>query len=85
MEKNLLIEGIEEGLERIRPYLHADGGDIEFVELTDDMIVRVRLTGACHGCPLSMQTLKSGVEEMLKRHVPDIKEVVDVSMSGVEL
>lgn len=63
-------------LERIRPYLQSDGGDIELVNITDDHIVQVRLTGACNGCPFSMQTLKAGVELALLKEVPEIKEVV---------
>jgi len=65
-------------LEGIRPYLQADGGDISIVELTDDMVVRVRLQGACDGCPMSIQTLKNGVEMVIKNNVPVIKEVVAV-------
>lgn len=63
-------------LEKIRPYLQSDGGDIELVNITDDHIVQVRLTGACNGCPFSMQTLKAGVELALLKEVPEIKEVV---------
>ncbi|MFN2379458.1 MAG: NifU family protein [Bacteroidales bacterium] len=63
-------------LEKIRPYLQSDGGDIELVNITDDHIVQVRLTGACNGCPFSMQTLKAGVEMALLKEVPEIKEVV---------
>ena len=62
----------------VRPYLQADGGDIELVEVTDDNIVKVRLKGACRGCPYSVQTLKSGVEKAIVREVPEIKEVVEV-------
>jgi len=69
---------VEAALEKVRPYLVADGGNIELVEVTDEMIVRVRLTGACHGCPFSMQTLKAGVEMAVKKEVPEVKEVVDV-------
>lgn len=70
---------VEEALEKIRPYLVADGGDIVLVEITDDYIVKVELTGACHGCPFSMQTLKAGVEMAVKKEVPQIKEVVQVN------
>ncbi len=70
---------VEEALEKVRPYLVADGGDIVLVEVTDDYIVKVELTGACHGCPFSMQTLKSGVEMAVKKEVPQIKEVVQVN------
>jgi Fe-S cluster biogenesis protein NfuA len=63
-------------LERIRPYLQNDGGDIELLEVTDDMSVKVKLTGACHGCPYSMQTLKAGVEQVIMKEVPEIRSVI---------
>ena len=72
-------ERVEKALEKIRPYLVADGGDIAIVDITDDMIVRVELKGACHGCPFSMQTLKAGVEMAVRNEVPEIKEVVDIN------
>lgn len=69
---------VEIALEKIRPYLIADGGNIELVEITDDKVVKVQLTGACSGCPFSMQTLKAGVEMAVKKEVPEIVEVVDI-------
>jgi len=72
-------ERIEAALEKIRPYLVADGGDIALVDITDDMVVKVEMKGACNGCPFSMQTLKAGVEIAIKKEVPEIKEVVDVN------
>lgn len=71
-------ERIEKAIETIRPYLQADGGDIILIEVTDDLIVKVKLLGACEGCPFSMQTLKSGVEQVILKEVPEIKEVVSV-------
>ena len=62
-------------LDKLRPYLQADGGDIKLVEITDDFIVKVKLEGACHGCPFSMQTLKGGVEQALMKEVPEITGV----------
>lgn len=78
VEKGKLQERIMRTLDRIRPYLQSDGGDIDLVEITDDYIVRVRLTGACQGCPFSLQTLKAGVESALMKEVPEIVEVVAV-------
>ncbi len=72
-------ERVEKALEKIRPYLVADGGDISIVEITDDMIVRVEMMGACNGCPFSMQTLKAGVEMAVRNEVPEIREVVDIN------
>ncbi len=65
---------VEIALEKIRPMLQRDGGDIELVEVNDG-VVKVRLTGACKGCPMSQMTLKQGVEKMLLKEVPGLKEV----------
>ena len=69
---------IQTALNKIRPALQADGGDVELVDVSEDGIVKVRLTGACGGCPMSQMTLKMGVERMLKQEVPEVKEVVGV-------
>ncbi|MGF1585685.1 MAG: NifU family protein [Bacteroidales bacterium] len=76
--KDGLLKRANETLDQVRPYLQADGGDIEIVELTDENILKVRLTGACNGCPFSMQTLKAGVEQAIKRDIPEILEVIEV-------
>jgi len=70
-------EKVEAALNKVRPALQADGGDVELVEVTDG-VVKVRLTGACGGCPMSQMTLKMGIERHLKREVPEVKEVVSV-------
>lgn len=67
-------EDIEAALEKIRPALQADGGDVELVDVIDG-VVKVRLTGACGTCPMATMTLKSGVERILKEEVPEVKEV----------
>ena len=77
-DKNI-IEKIEGALTKIRPYLELDGGDINLVEVTDDMVVKVKLVGACSSCNVSMMTLKNGVEVAIKSAVPEVKEVVDVT------
>ena len=79
IEKEEILKRVHLSLEQVRPYLKADGGDIEVVELTENFILKVRLTGACHGCPFSMQTLKAGVEQAIKRDIPEIEEVVAVN------
>ncbi len=72
-------EKVEKALESIRGYLQADGGDIELVEVDEtEGIVKVKLTGACGGCPMSQMTLQMGVERVVKQHVPEIKKVVAV-------
>jgi Fe-S cluster biogenesis protein NfuA len=66
---------VEQALEKIRPFLQRDGGDIQLIDVTEDGIVKVQLTGACHGCPMSQMTLKQGVERALMKEVPGVKEV----------
>ena len=73
-----IIKRIEKSIEEVRPFLQADCGDISLVEVTPDFIVRVKLLGACGSCPFSVQTLKLGVEDKLKKDVPEVKEVVSV-------
>jgi Fe-S cluster biogenesis protein NfuA len=68
-------EKVKESLDRIRPRLQADRGDVELVEVTDDGVVKVRLVGACKGCPMSQMTLKQGIERILKQEVPEVKSV----------
>lgn len=74
-----IIDKIEQALEKIRPYLNDDGGDIILVGVTKSMVVKVKLTGACQTCDVSMMTLKNGVEIAIKRAVPEVKKVVDVT------
>tara|TARA_B100000401_G_C52786096_1_gene710904 strand:- start:533 stop:772 length:240 start_codon:yes stop_codon:yes gene_type:complete len=76
-DKNIL-QKIENALEEIRPFLLSDGGDINFVELTEDWIVKVKLVGACKTCNISQMTLKNGVEVAIKTAVPEVQKVVEV-------
>jgi len=69
-------ERVVKALNRVRPYLQNDGGDIDLIEITEDLTVKVKLKGACHGCPFSMQTLKAGVEQAIMQEVPEIKKVI---------
>ncbi len=71
-------ERVEEVLNLIRPMLQADGGDVELVDVSDDGIVSVKLTGACGSCPMSTMTLKVGIERNLMEQIPEVKEVVQV-------
>jgi len=71
-------EKVEAILAQVRPILQGDGGDVELVEVSDEGIVKVKLTGACAGCPMSTMTLKNGIEKILKDKVPEVKEVVAV-------
>ncbi len=72
----MLREKVEEVLEKIRPALQNDGGDVELVDVDESGVVKVRLKGACAGCPMSQMTLKQGIESTLKQEIPEVKEVV---------
>jgi Thioredoxin-like proteins and domains len=68
-------EQVQEALNKIRPQLQADGGDVELVDFNEAGVVKVRLTGACGGCPMSQMTLKMGIEKFLKQQIPDVTSV----------
>ena len=68
-------EKVEKALEKIRPMLQADGGDVQLVDVSPDGVVKVKLTGACGCCPMAQMTLKAGIEAELKKLVPGVKEV----------
>ncbi len=68
-------EKVQKAIEEVRPHLQADGGDVELVEVTDDNVVKVRLLGACVGCPMRQMTLTHGITQFLKKKVPEIKSV----------
>jgi Fe-S cluster biogenesis protein NfuA len=71
-------EKIQAVLEKVRPMLQRDGGDVELVDVQDDGIVKVKLTGACSGCPMSTMTLKNAIEDTIKKEVPEVKAVEQV-------
>ena len=73
-----MLEQVKKALDQVRPSLQADGGDVDLVEVTDDGIVKVKLVGACAGCPMSQITLKQGIARFLKSQIPEVKEVVSV-------
>ncbi len=74
----MLKEKVEEVLGKVRPMLQRDGGDVELVDVQSDGVVKVRLTGACAGCPMSTMTLKNAIEETIKKELPEIKSVEQV-------
>jgi len=81
MSSNLhdeIIQKISSAINEVRPYLHADGGDVELVDVMPDNTVKVRLTGACDGCPFSMMTLKAGIEQAIRKKFPEMRELVTV-------
>ncbi len=71
-------EQVQMAIEKVRPGLQADGGDVELVDVSEEGVVKVKLTGACRGCPMSQMTLKMGIEKIIKQQVPSVKEVVSV-------
>jgi Fe-S cluster biogenesis protein NfuA len=79
MEVIFMKDKVRSAIERVRPNLQADGGDVELVDVSDEGIVKVRLLGACHGCPMSQMTLKMGIQKYLQKEVPGVKEVVSVT------
>jgi Fe-S cluster biogenesis protein NfuA len=71
----MLKEKVESALNKVRPSLQADGGDVQLIDVDDQGIVKVKLTGACGGCPMSQMTLKMGIEKILKQNVPEVTRV----------
>ena len=74
----MLEEQVKTAIENVRPSLQADGGDVEFVSVSEDGVVSVRLTGACGSCPMSQMTLKMGIESYLKKEIPEVSSVIGV-------
>lgn len=69
-------EKVQKAIDKIRPNLQADGGDVQLIDVSDDGIVKVKLLGACHGCPMAQMTLKNGIERFLKKEIPEVREVI---------
>ncbi len=80
--KAQLIKDVNAALDEIRPHLAVDGGDVEVIDITDDMTVRIKWLGNCEGCNMTIMTMKAGVQETLKRKFPNIQNVV--AINGVE-
>ena len=74
---------VEAALDQIRPYLQADGGDVKVLEVTDDMVLKLELLGACGSCPMSTMTLKAGVEQSVLRAIPEIKAVEAINLTPI--
>lgn len=77
----LLFERIEKALDQIRPYLEADGGNVKILELSEEMILKLELLGACGSCSMSLMTMRAGIEQAVKREVPEIQSVVAVNLT----
>lgn len=79
-----LLAKVESALDSIRPYLEADGGNVSVEEITSDNIVKLRLLGACGSCPMSIMTLKAGIEQAIKRAVPEIEGIEAVNLTDMD-
>jgi len=79
-----LLQRVEAALDTIRPYLEADGGNVSIEEITPDMIVRLRLLGSCGSCPMSIMTLKAGIEQAIKRSVPEIEAIEAINLTDID-
>ena len=79
-----LLHRVERALDSIRPYLEADGGNVKILEITEDGVVKLELLGACGSCPMSAMTLKAGVEEAIKRAVPEIVAVQAINLTAAD-
>lgn len=79
-QKHPLEEKVKNIIEQIRPYLQNDGGDIKFVSISPENIVNVEMHGACHSCPMAIQTLKGGVESTIKQYIPEIVSVEAINL-----
>ena len=77
-----LYERVDKALQTIRPYLEADGGDVKILDIDDEGVVRLELLGACGSCPMSTMTLRAGVEEAIKRAVPEVKSVDAINITS---
>lgn len=82
-DQKSLMERIEAALDDVRPHLETDGGDVELVEVTDDMVVKVKWLGNCENCFMSIMTMKAGIEQAIKNRVPEIKAVE--AINGIEI
>jgi Fe-S cluster biogenesis protein NfuA len=82
MNTDQLKQKVERALNDIRPYLEADGGDVKVMEVNDDMVVKLELLGSCSHCPMSVMTMRAGIEETIKRLVPEVNQVVAINITS---
>ncbi len=79
-----LLQRVENALDTIRPYLEADGGNVSIEEITPENVVRLRLLGSCGSCPMSIMTLKAGIEQAIKRAVPEIESIEAINLTDID-
>lgn len=83
-DKENLLARVEEALDSIRPYLIADAGNVSILEITDDNVLKIKLLGSCESCPMSIMTLKAGIEQAVKKAVPEITAVEAVNLTPID-
>ncbi len=83
-DKENLLARVEEALDSIRPYLIADAGNVSILEITDDNVLKIKLLGSCESCPMSIMTLKAGIEQAVLKAVPEIKSVEAVNITPID-
>ena len=79
-----LLRRVEEALDTIRPYLEADAGNVSIIEITEDKVLKLKLLGSCESCPMSIMTLKAGIEQAIKRAVPEIQAIEAVNLTDMD-
>jgi Fe-S cluster biogenesis protein NfuA len=82
---NDLYEQVNEALDEIRPYIHSHAGDVNIVDITDEGIVKLQMVGTCHGCPMSMLTLRLGIERILTEKVPGVNGVISIRPDDIDI
>lgn len=85
LKKSDLLVRIEQSLETMRDYLRADGGDVELIDIEDDMTVKIRLLGQCRSCSMSIMTMKAGIEDAVRRAIPEVKAVIAINEEDLKL
>lgn len=85
LKKSDLLIRIEQSLETMRDFLRADGGDVELIDIEDDMTVKIRLLGQCRSCSMSVMTMKAGIEEAVRKAIPEVKEVIAITEEDFKL
>jgi Fe-S cluster biogenesis protein NfuA len=85
MENSALLARIEQAIDTVRPYLKTDGGDVRVVDISEDMVVSIELLGSCGTCPMSPMTMKNGIEEAIKRAVPEVVKVNAINAAELQL
>lgn len=79
-----LLQKVESALDTIRPYLEADGGNVSVEEITSDNVVKIKLLGACGSCPMSIMTMKAGIEQAVKKSVPEVTAIEAVNLTDID-